>query len=237
MLNILLVKSSSFTMEIKKRLLVTGSTGRLGKYIIPLLEEHFEVTPVGIENFDFIYQVPKGEYDLVLHMGAYTDVQKAEKEVKKCFDTNVVGTYNLVEAYKDTPFVYISTEYANKPLGVYALSKQLGEEVVKTHPNYLILRTSFKPNPFPFPYAYDDQYTQGDYVDVIAEELANLLKRWIVDYKNPFNFKLASNTQYLGTGRKTMFEMAQRTRPEVLPNKVDEYNAKIGKVLIPHDYL
>lgn len=215
-----------------KRILITGGTGRLATE----LKKHLEGTYVGIEDFDFIYQVPKGEYDLILHMGAYTDVQKAEKEMKKCFDTNVAGTYNLVETYKDTPFIYISTEYANKPLGVYALSKQLGEEVVKTHPNHLILRTSFKPTPFPFPYAYDDQYTQGDYVDVIAKKLADEIKHWIMDYENPFNFTFACNTQYLGTGRKTMFEMAKRTRPDVLPNKVDDYNKKIGKILIPHDY-
>lgn len=214
----------------KKRILVTGATGRLGGYLIPLLKD-FEITAVGIENWDFVHQIPKGEYDLILHMGAYTDVQKAEKELKKCFDTNVVGTYNLVETYKDVPFIYISTEYANKPLGVYALTKQLGEEVVKTHSNYLILRTSFKPTPFPFPYAYEDQYTQGDYVDVIAEKLATKVKNWLFNGINHQN-----DTQYFGTGRKTMFEMAQRTRPDVLPNKVDEYNAKIGKILIPHDY-
>lgn len=207
-----------------KRILVTGGTGRLAFE----LKKHLEAEYVGIENFDFIYQIPKGEYDLIVHLGAYTDVQKAEKESKKCFDTNVIGTYNLVEAYRDTPFIYISTEYANKPLGVYALSKQLGEEVVKTHPNYLIYRTSFKPSPFPFPYAYEDQYTQGDYVDVIAKQLAKLVK--------DLNTQLGNATLYLGTGRKTMFEMAKRTRPDVLPNKVDDYNKKIGKVLIPHDY-
>lgn len=209
-----------------KHILVTGGSGRLAFE----LKKHLEAEYVGIENFDFIYQVPKGEYDLILHMGAFTDVQKAEKEVKKCFDTNVVGTYNLVEAYKDTPFIYISTEYANKPLGVYALTKQLGEEVVKTHPNHLILRTSFKPTPFPFPYAYEDQYTQGDYVDVIAECLADISANFL--NKNITGNKIT----YLGTGRKTMLEMAMRTRPDVLPNKVDDYNAKIGKVLIPHDY-
>lgn len=211
-----------------RKILVTGGTGRLAFE----LKKHLEADYVGIENFDFIYQVPKGEYDLILHLGAYTDVQKAEKESKKCFDTNVVGTYNLVEAYRDTPFIYISTEYANKPLGVYALSKQLGEEVVKTHSNYLILRTSFKPTPFPFPYAYEDQYTQGDYVDIIAELLAQTA-RFRTDF---FGSVLGNKTEYLGTGRKTMFEMAQRTRPDVLPNKVDDYNEKIGKVLIPHDY-
>lgn len=205
------------------KILITGGTGRLATE----LKKHLDGEYVGIENWDFTYPVKKGEYDLILHMGAYTDVRKAESEADKCFQTNAYGTFNLVNVYKDTPFVYISTEYANKPLGVYALSKRLGEEVVKTHPNSLIIRTSFKPTPFPFPCAYEDQYTQGDYVDVIAKLLAMEVVEWD---------KKGQSMIYLGTGRKTMFELAKRTRPDVQPNKVEEYNAKIGMNLIPHDY-
>ncbi len=204
------------------KILITGGTGRLAAE----LKKHLEGDYVGIEDWDFIYEVPKGDYDLVLHMGAYTEVAKAEKEPAKCFQTNAYGTFNMVQAYKDTPFIYISSEYCKDPLGVYALSKQLGEEVVKTHPQHLILRTLFKPTPFPFPYAYEDQYTQGDYVDVIAQVLADIVKTW--DKK--------SDVRYLGTGRKTLFELAQRTRPDVLPNKVADYNKKLGMNLIPTDY-
>lgn len=201
------------------RILISGGTGRLATE----LKKHLEGDYVSIEDFDIAYDIPKKEYDLILHMAAFTNVVKAETEDRRCFDTNVFGTYNLVKAYFDTPFVYISTEYANKPLGVYSLTKRLGEEVVKTHPKHLILRTSFKPTPFPFEYAYEDQYTQGDYVDVIAELLAKTVKEW----------GGTSELRYLGTGRKTMFEMAQRTRPDVKPNKVSDYKYSH---LIPHDY-
>lgn len=209
------------------RILVSGGTGRLAFE----LKKHLDAEYAGIEDWDFTYadEIPDKEYDLILHMGAYTDVKKAESERTKCFNTNVVGTWNMAKRYKHTPFVYISTEYANKPLGVYAETKRLGEEVAAMHPNHLILRTSFKPNVFPFPYAYEDQYTQGDYVDVIAKLLAEKIKS--------LPSKLPCETQYLGTGRKTMFELAKRTRPDVLPNKVHDYNAKIGMNLIPHDYL
>ncbi len=204
-------------------ILITGGTGRLATE----LKKHLLGNYVYIENFDIAYDVPDLKYDLILHMAAYTNVVKAEIEDRRCFDTNVFGTYNLVKRYKDTPFVYISTEYANNPLGVYALTKRLGEEIVKTHPKHLILRTSFKPTPFPFPKAYGDQYTQGDYVDVIAMLLAERVLSW--DCK--------SGLEYLGTGRKTMFELAQRTRPDVEMNSVDEYNKAIGMNLIPKDYL
>ncbi len=203
----------------KPRILMTGASGLLGTE----LSKHIEVITT---RFDITGDIPRKNYDLVIHSAAYTDVVKAEGEKKKCFETNVYGTFNVVNAYKDTPFVYISTEYAKNPLGVYALSKYLGEEVVKTHPKYLIIRTLFKPRPWPFDKAYSDQYTQGDYLDVIAELVAQKIKEW--DTKT-------SELCYVGTGRKTMYELAQRTKPEVEPNTVEDYRKKVGNI-IPYDY-
>lgn len=205
---------------------ISGGTGNLAKE----LKKHLEGDYFGIEQFDFIYadEIPKGGYDLIVHAGAYTNVRKAEVEKTKCFNTNVLGTFNMVNTYKDTPFVYISSEYCKNPLGVYALTKQLGEEIVKTHPRHLILRTLFKPNIFPFTHAYIDQHTNGDVVSVIAELLAKRIKEWD---------RTTCGLEYLGTGRKTIFELAKRSRPDVLPNSVDDYNKEIGQNLIPKDYI
>lgn len=205
-------------------ILITGGTGRLSAE----LKKHLEGEYAGIEHWDFTHpeEIPKGRYDLILHMGAYTDVAKGEKEAEKCFQTNAFGTFNLVRKYMDTPFAYISTEYAKNPVSIYALTKLLGEEIVKYHPHHLIMRTSFKPNPFPFPMAYDDQYTQGDYVDVVAKLIAEKVKAWD---------KKTSESCYIGTGRKTIFDLAKRTRPDVKPNKVADYIAKVGNI-IPYDY-
>ncbi len=207
----------------QSRILVTGGTGKLSIELKKHLDGHY----VGSQDLDFTKKIEKEDYDLILHIGAYTDVRKAEtEEAEKCFQVNTYGTFNLVQTYKDVPFIYISTEYAKNPIGVYALTKKLGEEVVKTHSNHLIIRTLFKPNPFPFDKAYIDQYTQGDYVDVIAKLLSERVKNW--DRKT-------SDLEYLGTGRKTMFELAKRTRPDVEPNSVQDYIKQTG-VKIPTDY-
>lgn len=214
------------------KILITGGTGRLAAELKKVLKgEYF-----GIEHFDFTYtdEIPNDDwngerhFDMIVHMGAYTDVKKAEVEKIKCFNTNVLGTFNLVNKFKYIPFVYISTEYANFPLGIYALTKRLGEEIVATHPNHIIVRTSFKPRPFPFPKAYGDQYTQGDYVDIIAQVIADIINTW--DRKT-------SGLVYAGTGRKRMIDLARQTRPDVEENSVDDYNREIGMELIPKDYL
>ena len=154
-------------------ILLTGSKGNLGTE----LQKHLQA-----EEFigDFTKPIKKdkeGKYDLIIHMGAYTDVAKAETDSEECFRNNVWGTFNLVKTYLDIPFVYISTEYANKPLGIYASSKAIAESVVTMHSHYLIIRTLFKPTPWPFETAYIDQYTQGDYVDVIAKLIADKIKK------------------------------------------------------------
>jgi len=195
-------------------ILLTGFTGKLGKYLIKYPDV------IGIK-FDITKDIPDVDVDMVIHCAAYTDVMKAETDDEKCFHTNVYGTHNLVNHFKDVPFVLISSEYAKNPLGVYALSKKLSEEIVKSHPHYLIIRTLFKPNPYPFDVAYADQFTQGDYVDIIAEKIWQHIRTW-----NRKNCELA----YVGTGRKTMFELALRTKPNVKPNT-------ITNPIIPSDYL
>ncbi len=208
------------------RILITGGTGKLATELKKYLPGDY----LSKEELDFTKSITLDtKYDLIVHMGAYTNVKLAESEGKEeCFLVNTYGTFNLVQHYKDTPFIFISTEYAHNPIGVYALTKKLGEEIAKTHPKHIIIRTLFKPNPFPFPKAYIDQYTQGDYVNVIAELLAKRITDW--DKQNS-----AKDIEYLGTGRKTMFELAKRTRPDVLPNSVEDYIKETGTP-IPKDY-
>ena len=206
-----------------KKILITGGTGRLASELMKHLPGYY----VGKKDFDFTKPIlTKRKFDLILHMGAYTDVKKAEIETKECFMTNVYGTFNLAKRYKDVPFIYISSEAVHDPMTVYALTKKLGEEIVKQHPKHLIIRTLFKPKPFPFQKAYIDQYTQGDYVDIIAKLLAKRVQTWD---------KKTSKLEYLGTGRKTMFELAKKTRPDVEPNTVEDYFKQTG-IRVPKEY-
>lgn len=195
--------------------LLTGSSGLLGQHLVINADRPTH------QELDLTKPIVTGDYDLIVHAAAYTDVQKAETDRIECFKVNVAGTMKLLEAYKNIPFVYISSEYAKTPVNFYSLTKSIAEQLVTTHPSYLIIRTLFKPYPWPYEYAFKDQVTNGDYVQLIAPLIEQAIKEW--DRK--------SKMIYVGTGKKTIFQLAQRSKPNVKPNSVDDMPVKI-----PRDY-
>ena len=104
-----------------ERLLFTGGTGFLGKNVMPLLKEQYEVTTCGITSDDMIKanlakEVPvlDKHYDVVLHAcGKAHVVPKTEAEKQAFFDVNYQGTVNLCSALEKVgvpkALVFIST--------------------------------------------------------------------------------------------------------------------------------
>ena len=213
------------------KILLTGGSGLLGKelqkYIKCDAPSSAELDITNPKTFD---KFVRREYELIIHCAAYTDVPKAEIEPSKCLEVNANGTLNISRSFEDTPLVYISSEYAKKPTNFYGMTKGIAEKLIHLDRGsyegmgYLIIRTLFKPNPFPWKKAFTDQYTQGDYVDIIAPLIAKKIKNWN---------KVQCGIVYVGTGRKTMFDLAKRTRPDVKPISVED----IKEVTIPKDYL
>jgi dTDP-4-dehydrorhamnose reductase len=186
--------------------LLTGGSGRLGTELKKLRDFYaptrnlLDITTANI----FPYT------DLVVHCAAYTDVDKAEDDADECIETNVGGTLNLALAYPGVPFVLISSEHAPHAINIYGASKYASEEVVKRIcRRYLIIRTLFKPTPWPFDNAWDDQITQGDYTPVIAKKILKAIDNWD---------KETCKTILVGTGRKSIYDLAKQTRPDVEPS-------------------
>lgn len=189
------------------------------------LQKHLEVDAPLRKEMDITSPITwDRKYSLVIHAAAYTDVAGAEVERELCHKTNVIGTLNVIKAFPDTPIVYISTEYVYNPVNFYTETKIEGEEVITNSSSpSLIIRTLFKPTPFPHERAFIDQYTRGDYVNKIAPLIVKEIFGW--DEKR-------NKIVDIGTGRKTMFELAKRTRPDVKPCSVDD----IKTVKLPKDY-
>jgi len=202
------------------KIILSGGSGMLGTEMKKYL--NFYAPPKSVMDITKP-ETLKGNYDVVIHCAAYTNVPKAEIEKDKCFGINVGGTYNMVGAFPKAYFVYISSEHVYpEPLNFYCKTKLWGEEIVEAHhDNYLIIRTLFKKNPFPYEYAFFDQITNGDYVDVITPMIIKEI------------LKQRTGTINLGTGRKSMFELARRTKPDIKANSVDD----IKNVKLAHDYI
>lgn len=201
-------------------LLITGGQGLLGKeiqrYIMGTAPTHQEM-----DINDYTALEKYKDASMVIHCAAYTNVAKAEIDKEECFKTNVIGTMRLCNVFRNAYFIYISSEYVKNPVNFYSQTKMWAEWQVQKLPKHLIIRTLFKPNPFPYEYAFVDQYTQGDYVDkiapmIVAEVMAG--RKGIVE---------------IGTGRKTMFELARQTRPNIKGISVDD----VKDVKLPKDYL
>ena len=150
------------------RVLVTGSTGQLGKEVVTELQNRgHEVLAPTHQEMDLKWNLMVYEYfekkkpDAVIHCAAYTNVDKAEEDQVQAFEVNAHGTHNLVSACEligKPKFLYVSTDYVydgskkvpwqitdpTKPLNVYGKSKLDGEEFIKDFlTNYFIVRISW----------------------------------------------------------------------------------------------
>lgn len=95
--------------------------------------------------------------DVVIHLAAYTAVDRAETDAPACFAVNETGTGNLSDAAHETGahLIAVSTDYVfdgrkgssyveddpTNPLSVYGASKRAGE--LRCRPSDTIVRTSW----------------------------------------------------------------------------------------------
>jgi len=203
------------------RILITGGFGTLGTE----LQKHIKCIAPTRKEFDITKPISMNDFSLIIHSAAYIDVVKAEIEKKECYTTNVWGTVNMLKSYPCIPFVFISTEYAKNPVNYYSETKLAGETAVKAlAKNYLIIRTLFKAVPYPYDKAFTDKWTNGDEVTTIAPLVAKKIKDW---FKND----LSSQTVNIGTGRKTFYDIAVKSKPNIKKCSIND----IKDVVLPTD--
>ncbi|HIT37796.1 MAG TPA: dTDP-4-dehydrorhamnose reductase [Candidatus Onthousia faecipullorum] len=149
--------------------LITGYKGQLGYDI------KRELLKRGVSEED-ILAIDKEEMDItdsrevskivndfkpnvIFHCAAWTAVDKAEDMSDACYNVNVVGTKNIVDAslkvgatiiYMSTDYVFDGTKdglYTEEdivnPKSVYGRTKFLGEEEIRRNPKHFITRISW----------------------------------------------------------------------------------------------
>lgn len=188
-------------------------------------EEHkLDITEIGDpekKSYHRMHDISK-KYDVLINCMADTDTYSTDKESH--WNTNYKGAADLVHwcNVHNTKLVHISTDYvyvngtglnSEEDIPVhheswYAYTKLLADGYVQLRAkDYLLVRCSHKPNPFPYQVAFNDLEGNFDYVDVIAAQIIELIQ------------KKESGIWNLGTPLKTMYDLAKQTSPEVLQSE------------------
>ena len=213
--------------------LITGGSGILGtelKKFFPdsLFPSHSELD---ITNHEMVFDYfSKNEFDSIIHAAAMTSVRQCESEKKLSWDTNVIGTKNLVDAAikfnPNSKFSYVSTAcvfdghvgmYKESsiphPENFYALTKLIGEQFVKNLKNHIIIRTNFKgKQKWPYPKAFTDRFGTYLFADQVALGINDIIKE-----------NIQGVVHIVGKKKISMFELAQLTTPDIKPITIDEY--------------
>jgi dTDP-4-dehydrorhamnose reductase len=213
-----------------KRVLVFGGSGLLGRDLVPILTARGAnvVTPsheeVDISSPKVFPALSWHAPDIVVNLAAYTDVPGAEKRKGRieCIQSNIDGNRMVCEAahYFDAKVIYISSDYVYpgtkkstqgykvseaNPFCFYGMTKYLGEAFCSK--SDLVIRTSLKARgswgPDAYTTVFHPVYTNGDWVDIIAEKIVNAIENERCGIIN------------VGTKRKTLLDLASEEYPQV----------------------
>ena len=182
----------------KKKVVVTGGTGRFGN-ILKSFKSRYKVffptkKDLDILNEKKIYKyLKKIKPNYLIHLaGLSRPMIDHEKNIKKSIDLNIIGTANITKAcsLNNIKLIYFSTNYVYPgkkgnyketdpllPVNNYALSKLGGEASVQLYKNSLILRVSMTEKPFVHSKAFANVKTSFAYHDEVAKFLFKILNK------------------------------------------------------------
>ena len=166
------------------------------------------------------------DYDIIVNCIANTDTYSKDKE--SMWNINYKGVSRLSDYCNgnDKKLVHISTDYvyvnstgisSEEDIPVhheswYSYTKLLGDSYIQLkEKDYLIIRCGHKPNPFPYPKAFDNVSGNFDYTDVIAGKIIQLIN------------KNCTGVYNVGTENKTIFDLAKKSNSNVIPTKSPEH--------------
>lgn len=216
-------------------MLITGGSGQLGKELVKTFPNSlcpnrlkFDVTVKHqVERY-----IREEQPNVIVHAAALTDVAFCEAYRSNAYETNVIGTKNIVDScrflHQDCYFVLVSTacvfqgdvgNYTENdlpyPKNYYGLTKLLSEIVVKCSSlKFLIVRTNFVARKkWKYPRAFVDRFGTYLFADDFALAIKSVISR-----------KLTGVVHVCGEEKMSMFELAKITTPTVKPMTMADYH-------------
>ena len=214
-------------------ILITGGSGLLGDELKKLIPEC--LTPshdsLDITNKNLVSKFIKDNcIKKIIHTAAITSIRKCDDEKSLAWSVNVEGTQNLLSALKEHSktgyFAYVSTPCVFRgdgkmydeqsipdPVNFYGFTKSVGENIVKTFNNYLIVRTNFvAKKSWPYEKAFTDRFGNYLFSDDVALILSKLFCSEIIGIRH-----------IVGNQILSMFELAKLTTLNIQPMNMKQY--------------
>jgi dTDP-4-dehydrorhamnose reductase len=206
------------------RLLLIGGSGSLGTEIqnqVKELKLNICIDAPSHKELDMcnpksIIPYVQREYDKIMLLAGEKNQTVIELDSYHALRTNIQGISNVVEALQIsnsfTQLVYISTGYVYKgnsryhkeddgvfPCNKYAWSKLGGECAVRmlNKNQHLIIRCEFSKQPWHRDWAYTDQFTSREEIEVVTYKICKL------------TVKGATGTYNVGGKRKSVYQYAK----------------------------
>jgi UDP-glucose 4-epimerase len=131
-----------------KKILITGNSGYIGSHLSQILVKDSELEIHGLDKDDPKIKVTQfysqnitehtnwnieQEYDCVIHMAAEVAVGRSVFNPILYYQTNTIGTLNVLKNIKTKNFIFASTGSAAGMNSPYSISKKGAEEIVEQY--------------------------------------------------------------------------------------------------------
>ena len=206
----------------KKKIVITGSSGRFGDTLKKFKNKDLVFFPnkKELDILDYkkiISYLNKKKPNILIHLAGLSRPMKVhEKDIKKSINLNIIGTANITKAceQKKIKLIYFSSHYIYSgtkgnyketdpilPVNNYAWSKLGGEASVQLYKNSLILRLCMTEKPFVHKKAFSNVKTNF----LFHEDVVPILFR-LLNCKGIIN---------IGGKKQTIYNFAKQTNKKV----------------------
>jgi UDP-glucose 4-epimerase len=133
-----------------KKILITGNSGYIGSHLTQMLQKDSRYEIYGLDKNSPLIEIQKHfyenirhdfqrwvasdiEFDCVIHMAAEVAVGRSVHNPILYYQTNTIGTLNVLEKLRYKNFVFASTGSASGMNSPYSISKKAAEEIVEQY--------------------------------------------------------------------------------------------------------